>query len=563
MASKSLAKTALLDYCRERAAESGYKGCSFERKDSPKMSANLVLIDGFVLMDAQGHGCCLPTLREVTLAEIMDVDSDEESATDRTSVPETDSDFNFANTGFEPNSEREAAKKKARELAERAHSCGLWRHFTANIRRVLEAALARPGVTTVVFGFDKKQFVDQVKRITHTKRSEERKRARGNQIQRDRDAGLVDTRGIPFTFADIAPAKLMPYPWTEVRGSSEMLSAVIRYICLDICKNIQLPADKKCSVILDGHQLQHDDLQTAICPEAPVVQATIPVVVSHEGVGNAVAMENCVGEFDHTMFYYLTSFLQKPSVGSIFNFAPPTRDAPAVVRFRTNDTDAFLFGLVYQEYMCADDVNVQLVIEFPGKFGKPDTIIDIAPLERFLASELPNLQWPAASVVYALFLKSNDYDAPFLHGVGPRTLLNALMHHAAEIGDLVGGNPAVATSLDLPRYQRIMYPDALQKLVMAVCVHVKHFSRVPKAIKADPCALRLQMRQKLAEYKRVTYREICLAARSGRVQLPDVHELLQKWLRHIYFIAINEDLMLARARSIPYESIEQYGYSVK
>lgn len=555
MASKSQAKAALLEHCKERAQETGYNGEPFERRDNAKLPANMVLIDGFVLMDAQGHGCSLPTLRETTMAEITHDDSQDESGTDRSSMPETDPDLNFAQAGRDPD-----GANRAFDMAESAHQRGQWRHFTANIRRVLEKALERPGVAVVVFGFDKKQFVDKVKSITHMKRGEERKRAREKQQKRDQAVGLADTRGIPFTFEDIAPGKLMPYPWTQVRGSSAMLTDVMRYICLDICKNVQLPEYKSCTLILDGHNLQPEDLKIALCPDAPETSPTVPIVISQEGVGNAVALENRVGEFDHTMFHYISTFLKNPVVGSMFNFCAPTSEIPSVVRLRTNDTDAFLFGLVYQEYMVAEGVNMQLAIEYPGKFGKTDSVINLAPVERLLAGELQCLRWPAASAVYALFLKSNDYDTPFLNGIGHRTLLNALVNHAPEIGDLVDVHEYMARKLQLPDHHRVMLPDAMHRLIMAACVQTKHFARIPKHLKQDAAMRRLKMHQKLAEYKRVTYRELCLATRRANLELPTTRQVLEKWLRHIFFISINEDLMLARTRSISSDRIKTYGY---
>lgn len=457
----------------------------------------------------------------------------------------------------------DASDEKAMDISEKAHKYGRWRHFTQNIIRKIEKALYRPGVTCVVFGFDKKKYVDKVKGVTHKKRANDRVALREKQKARDISMGMVHTRGIPFTFDSIQPNDLLPYPWTEVRGTSAHVGAMIRYISYCICKDIKMPTNKACTLILDGHMLEPGDLKEWFGPDAVEVEYDVPVAINADGIFSATHLRNQVGEFDHTMFHYLTNFIKHPEIAKLYNYAPPAiPDYTSVIRFRTNDTDAFMFGLIYQEELRNFNKKLELIIEFPGIGEKKDQCIYLNNVYDILCTNFLHLKYPMASLSYALYLKINDYDEMFAHGIGHKKIFDAFIHHSTTIGDLIHKpDPENAKRLGLTPGSRVLNPDAVQMLIMYTCIHTKHFSRIVKKYKENPPLLRGDILEKERSYKHVKYEDYkSLFVSNNRIRVPSVDELIEKCLRHQYFICLNEDLMFGRPRTIPFEEIRDYGY---
>ncbi len=315
---------------------------------------------------------------------------------------------------------------------------GTWSQMYTAIKRELDKMFKRPGTRIVVLGFDKKQYVDGVKRITHHKRSTQRANDRTNQILKDTAAGVTPTRGLPFTFESINDHALVPYPWNETLHGKGQCAALIRHF---VCKMLRFynPPSEGQVLIIDGHNLQVSD---GVCSLSQEELDCTPVVI--EGMRNyhvEPLLRNSIGEFDHTAFFYVRKLAIDTDVHATFRIEPEVAQA-ANVHIRTNDTDTLMMGLVFLERLSQLNPAVRdltVVMEIPKKFpAKTDTAVNVRRVLHLLSEEHGSvLQYPGAYFAYGLYLKENDYDMPFMSGIGHTTFMSALVNYPYAIGDLV------------------------------------------------------------------------------------------------------------------------------
>ncbi len=424
MSGKSVCKKLLVAHC-DAIHEAAGTRCRVEYPCAPDTPALVTCCDGMVLLNRVGNVLSQPTpvgeytdrgfpahAAEVVLAEDGDVDAD---------------DFYGA----------EYAAPAARK------PYGTWRQMYNAIAREVTTMFMRPGARIVVLGFDKKKFVDGVKRITHAKRSTSRASSRDKQIAKDEGLGLTPTRGIPFTHADIQENALIPYPWNEALHGRGQAAALIRFVCARFLRWFKSPREDQV-LILDGHELEPADaggIRHHFEPYATILDRT-PVYKIGGECGPAPWFTNAIGEFDHTAFFYARTIATDKLVQERYGLDPDTTPC-ARVHIRTNDTDTIMMGLVFLERLATiapQTAGMQLCMEIPRKMPvKTDMCVD---LQRMLATLTKKhgdvLRFPGSYFAYGLYLKANDYDMPFMSGVGHATFMSALEHYASAIGDLVG-----------------------------------------------------------------------------------------------------------------------------
>ncbi len=315
---------------------------------------------------------------------------------------------------------------------------GTWGQMYFAIKRELDKMFARPGVRVVVLGFDKKQFVDGVKRITHHKRSGQRVKDRAKQIEKDEAAGVTPTRGIPFAFEDICKQALVPYPWNMTLHGKGQCAALVRFFSLELVKHYK-PAGENQHLLIDGHCLTPEDVLP--CPMQTWMLDRHPVRVCFNGWAVEHALNNNIGEFDHTAFFYVREIATNPKIQAMLDIDPEHARA-ANMHIRTNDTDTLMMGLIFLErlsHLHPDLGDLAVIMEIPKKYPvKTDTAVNVRRVLSLLAAEHGAvLQFPGAYFAYGLYLKENDYDMPFMSGIGHATFMSALVNYPDAIGDLV------------------------------------------------------------------------------------------------------------------------------
>lgn len=424
MSGKSVCKKLLVELCDQINGDAGRR----ERVEYPctkEIPALASCCDGMVLLNRIGNVMSRPT----KIGEYTDKGF--------TTLPQsTNAEVDYDNIDFnapvDDGDECGAPKKDS--------TYGTWRHMYNAIARELTAMFNRPTATLVVLGFDKKQFVDGVKRITHAKRSTNRGHTREKQIAKDDAAGVTSTRGIPFTFDEMREHALVPYPWNETLHGAGQAAAIIRFICVRLVRHYKPPRSGQ-FLILDGHSLCVTDMPPGRWSRYEEEIDRIPVYVTAHTAGPAPWFKNDIGEFDHTAFFYVRKIATDPEVHELHNLDPAT--APfARMHIRTNDTDTIVMGLVFLERLACiapETTGMQLVMEIPRKKpAKTDTCIDIQRMLAAITARYEDqLRFPGAYFAYGLYLKENDYDTPFMKGIGHGTFMSALTHYAAAIGDLV------------------------------------------------------------------------------------------------------------------------------
>lgn len=493
--------------------------------------------------------------------------------------------------------------------AEARPAYGTWRQMANAIAREVTAMFKSPATRVVVLGFDKKKFVDGVKRLTHAKRADLREIARAKQIAKDTAAGLTPTRGIPFAYEDIRDDALVPYPWSEVLHGKGQASAVIRYICARLLRFYKPPHPGQ-ALIVDGHELALADATAARLAECPLDRT--PVSIAAGAREAAPWFANDIGEFDHTAFFYVRTLATDAGVQARYGLDAAT--APrARVHIRTVDTDTVMMGLVFLERMAAvapQTAGMQLAMEIPHRAPiKHDMCIDLQRMLATLAGKYgATLRYPGSYFAYGLYLKENDYDVPFMKGIGHTAFMRALTYYPHAIGDLVhpvpdeepprvsrGGadeGPSSGTVIDLtgPYDLRTPSPDAgaaedgpggrkrkrtpdgpeiarrafrvdapgVVRLAAACYYETVHYRTAAQHAERE----RKVQEGKFRELDRglLTHEFIVNVCKKRKNSAITPAELDAKARRHGYYVAITEDLMLGHARSIPFARATEHGY---
>ena len=435
-----------------------------------------------------------------------------------------------------------------------------WGLFYKIVSTEITRCFARPGAKVVVFGFDVSEYVDKVKKITHNKRHTARANAGATKAAGDLEAGNVDIRGIPFTYADIKKDALVPYPWSKVLSIRAQRMGIIRFLCKSLLEKYR-PAEGK-RLILHGHRLDESDHTWSMWEDVPYEYHhniktganDIPIEISSDGARMAYWLENRVGEFDHTAFFFTRSITNNPALRAHYNVNNPA--GPIRVHIRTCDTDTIVAFLVYVERMrmIHDSPLLHLLMEkTPTSGNRSDMCIDISRMVDLFRVHFPeSIKHPAAYIAYGLYLKRNDYDLDFMSGVGIKVFMNALRYNAHLIGDLVVASPE--------RKSLVVDPEAVRKFV-AVCIHENRFYKTKAANEKRREREVLGLLQKSDPIICTTAHMLTLQSAKGRktpVVTTDVIE--KKALRHDYFVALNECHMFGFEREIPFSQIMDYGY---
>jgi hypothetical protein len=425
---KSVYKQLLIDECAAISAARD-KPCSVEYKCTPQLPALVTCCDGMVMLNRIGNVMSQPT----KLGEYSDDGFLAYAATteDDPLPGEDDDDFMMI-------LEAESTPKKTKY--------GTWRHMASAIERELNAAFKRPGARVVVLGFDKKQFVDGVKRVTHAKRKDVRIRTRESQIAKDDAAGLTSTRGIPFKYEDIKDGALVPYPWSETLHGPGQCAAIVRYFTLKLLRFYKPPHDGQV-LIIDGHCLRVGDgaVWQGVLQED--LDTTPFMLFGERDYRLEYMLRNSIGEFDHTAFFYVRHLATNPGVQFVCKLVPEEARG-AKMHIRTNDTDTLIIALGFLERLAQVEPlskDLEIIMEIPrSKFVKTDKCINARRMLELLTLQYGDvLEWPGMYFSYGLSAKENDYTEMFLNGFGHSTFMQALVNYPYAIGDIVGPRTSI------------------------------------------------------------------------------------------------------------------------
>lgn len=431
---KSVYKQLLIDECAA-ISEARSTPCRVEYPCTDQTPAMVTCCDGMVLLNRVGNVMSKPT----KLGEYTD-DGYPMFATPTPTETEDEPDFSTDAEDF-------ALLLAAAPVvgAKPKSKYGTWAHMMSAIERELNTSFKRPSARVVVLGFDKKQFVDGVKRVTHAKRSADRIKAREDQIKKDTDLGQTPTRGIPFTFESIKDNALVPYPWSATLHGPGQCAALIRYITLKLLRFYKPPHQGQV-LIIDGHCLTVAD---AVFPSATQEELdTVPVLLFDK---HQYALEhmlrNHIGEFDHTAFFYVRRLATDPGVQFVCKL-DPLQARSAQMHIRTNDTDTLVIALGFLERLAEREpsaAELEVVMEIPRReHVKVDMCINAKRMLGLLTLQYGDvLKWPGAYFAYGLSAKENDYTEMFMPGIGHATFMGALVNYPYAIGDLVGPRTSV------------------------------------------------------------------------------------------------------------------------
>lgn len=592
MSGKSQCKKLILDLCDAIAAERGEEtGALFNCiRDVP---AAVTCCDGLVLLNRIGavlskttpigkftdSGYEIPADNGMTYAE--------ERALEASSDGHIDPEFLMA----------------AADSTDGKTPYGTWFHMYLAFAREVDGMFKRSGSVVVVLGFDKRAHVDGVKALTHEKRSDLRVKARAAQKKKDTELGMVHTRGIPFTYEDICEDALIPYPFSEMLHGKGHCVAIVRYLCNMFIKRYKPPGDNQ-TLLLDGHHVWIEDLPPRFSSEQHGGH-DIPIRIRADECAFAPELANCVGEFDHTAFFYVHSFATTERL--IYGYHLETRPGMGLsMHIRTNDTDTLILGIVFLErfrelYPNPDGGNLHLVMEIPKKAPvKVDQGIAIHRVLELITKRYDHLKHPGAYFAYGLYMKENDYDVPFMSGVGHEKFMNALIYHSQNIGDLIHTTVPQQQTIDMsdfvmtddedefstldkettnfqsssssssssssdavhssaPVFARKLDERAVEAFI-ASCYHESIAYRT-KAAQAKRKELLAQGEPVETDFIKYTYEYVTKACAKRTKSAVTMVQIEEKVKRHNYFIALCEELIFDRPRSIPYSSALENGYA--
>jgi hypothetical protein len=597
MSGKSVCKKLLVEHCDAIHAAAGTR----MRVEYPCDDAAPPLVrccDGMVLLNRIGNVLSQPTpVGEYT-----------EDGARAYNIEDLDMASAFtSDSALEGFYEEDAVQEERRPY-------GTWRQLTNAIAREVTSMLKSPATRVVVLGFDKKKFVDGVKRLTHAKRRDRRAEDRAKQIAKDEAAGLTPTRGIPFKYEDIVDSALVPYPWKEVLHGHGQASAIIRYITTRLLRFFKPPHPGQ-ALIVDGHELALADATAARLGECMLDRTPISIAAGVREV--APWFENAIGEFDHTAFFYVRRLTTDADVQARYGLNPDT--APrARVHIRTNDTDTIMMGLVFLERLAVtapQTAGMELAMEIPHRAPvKHDMCIDVQRMLTTLTRKHGTaVRYPGSYFAYGLYLKENDYDVPFMKGVGHVAFMRALVHYPHAIGDLVQPPTPLTPTVHCESARKVRLMEDAACSSNAVAIDLTVDSPTPGLYSSDDEQTTGRKRKRSPEedaptsggafqvdpwsvvrlaaacyYEVVHYRTAAQhAAREEKVRTGKFKELDRELLshefitnvckkrkasaitpaeldakarRHGYYVAITEDLMLGHPRSIPFEVAHEHGY---
>jgi hypothetical protein len=588
MSGKSQCKKLILDLCDTIAAERGEEaGAQFNCiKDVP---AAVTCCDGLVLLNRIGavmskttpigkftdSGYEIPVDDGMTYAE--------ERALEAAGDAHIDPEFLMA----------------AADSTDGKTPYGTWFHMYSAFAREVDGMFKRSGSIVVVLGFDKRTHVDGVKALTHEKRFDLRAKARAAQKKKDTEMGMVHTRGIPFTYDDICEDALIPYPFSEMLHGKGHCAAIVRYLCNMFITRYKPPGDHQ-TLLLDGHHVWIKDLPPNFSSDN-LGGHDIPIRIRRDERTFAPELANCVGEFDHTAFFYVHSFATRESL--IYEYRLETRPGMGLsMHIRTNDTDTLILGIVFLErfrelYPNPDGGNLHLVMEIPHKAPvKVDQAIAIHRVLELITKRYEHLKHPGAYFAYGLYMKENDYDEPFMSGVGHEKFMNALIHHSHNIGDLIhtavpqqqvidmsdfvmtdeedemitldkdqddfqssSSSSSAAVASSVPSFARKLDERAVEAFI-ASCYHESIAYRT-KAAQEKRKELLAQGKPKEADSIQYTYEYVTKACAKRTKSAVTMVQIEDKMKRHNYFIAMCEELIFDRPRSIPFTKAPENGYA--
>ena len=617
MSGKSQCKRLLLDLCNGIAEKAGeFSGASFEcTKDIP---AAVTCCDGLVFLNRIGAVMSQPT----PVGKYGD--DGYEIAEDCGSYQAVrEEDELFAGVDIEL-----LVAMAANDDSKKPY--GTWNHMYSGFAREVDGMFARADSKVVVLGFDKRIHVDGVKYLTHEKRVDLRQKAREKQIEKDLAAGMTPTRGIPFTYESIRGDALVPYPFSMMLHGPGHCAAIVRYICKMLINRYRPPREDQ-TLILDGHHILEEDMPHMFAA-AESCGADVPISIRRHETGFAPWLANCVGEFDHTAFYYVHELATSEALINRYNLQMPSGMGLSA-HIRTNDTDTLILGIVFLErfrelYPDALGKPLGIVMEIPHKAPvKVDCGISINRMLELITRKYNNLQYPGAYFAYGLYMKENDYDAPFMSGVGHEKFMNALVRHSNRIGDLIEcarDNREISVDMDEfdisdlddnvddeavspckkrarmedrtittlnvtgsdceddmgPTGSSIMEyhagsssaPDtlsaafarkvsdkAVEKFV-AACFHEATAFRTKKAQLEREKLIANGKEEQLDEVA-YTYEFVQKACRKRKKSGVTQMQVEEKIKRHNYFIALCEELMFDRPRSLSFEDADEHGYA--
>lgn len=424
MSGKSACKKLLLEECATICAEQN-RQCRVEYPCTDTTPSMITCCDGMVMLNRIGNVLSQPT-------KVGEYTDDGFPAYTTTTVPGEEIELDV---GCAP--EDLDAYFAAELTPDKKKAFGTWRQLYTAVTRELGGMFARPGMRVVVLGFDKKQYVDGIKRITHHKRAGNRESQRAAQIAKDEAAGLTPTRGIPFSYESINDHALIPYPWNVTLHGQGQAAALIRYVSVNLRKFYKPPREDQL-LIIDGHSMRPEDV--TFDGEAELLLRT-PLVIYPKTIWFDPNLANDIGEFDHTAFFYVRMFAMDKRTHSTYELDPENA-CSAQMHIRTNDTDTIIMGLVFLERLAQLDprtAGLQVIMEIPRKMPvKTDMCINVRRMLTLLTEKYGStLKFPGAYFAYGLYLKENDYDTQFMKGIGHATFMSALVNYSKAIGDLV------------------------------------------------------------------------------------------------------------------------------
>jgi len=568
---KSDARNLLASFCDDIATDNGLGDARVQYDCTDKHAAHITCIDAMVVMNRIGgalsqtskegeyddRGLPMPLATEELRAfipyddlPVYDASSSEDTIV---SVDDMDCTDTYTDTWF-----------NVTEIPDldNAPRGGTWNLFYKIISDEIRRSFRREHCKVVVFGFDVKEYVDRVKKITHNKRIAARATAQKGRKEKDELNGDVATRGIPFKFDDIVGHALLPYPWSKALhgGGGRQCSDIIRFLSTSLMKRFR-PEPGQC-LIIHGHRLHPDDHDASFWEDVPAeYQAEvhtgandIPVEISSTGIRMAYWFKNKHGEFDHTAFYFTNRLTNHADIRNYYGIENPV--GALRVHIRTSDTDTLIGYLAYVERMRKnpDAHPIALIMEKPRTPNmKKDMCIDISRMVQLISLYFHGvLTYPCAYIAYGLYLKQNDYDVDFMPGVGIRTFMFTLRYNASLIKDLlteVQGRKCMGVDR-----------EAVQRFV-AACIYENRFAKTLKLQEERREKEKNGLLDAPDPFKcTVDAMRKCQSGRGRKTPEVTVKVIEGKAKRHDYFVALTECLMFDIERQITFKDAAEYGY---
>lgn len=529
-----------------------------------KLSADVVLIDGFIFLYSKGNDLCTLRIRKWHPNHTKAAPQANPDGTIPFHLLQQMFDSHgSSNIGVHP---AECKNKKTTHRTEE----GKWRDLGVAFEKILRKAFMISGAKCVTLLFDKREHISKAKSIAQCRRAAARKKERERQKEKDQKDGIEPTQGIPFTFDSISPDQNLPYPWSEVAGNKDLLAIVVQYILVYhiIPKIDSILKNRDQLLVVDGH-----NLKSIARPEIPrLLSNDIPLLFRNREIIPWDAMRNSVGESDHTVFHYIHHFMSSPHTNEIYRS----------YRIMSNDTDLLLLSICmlerrdlaveWSEHRSTDKEGKKLapfdiVLQIPNsKTEKKPYLFYFIHVNRLIEyirktnPKFAKIERPVQNLAFSMYLKSHDYDdsrdysVKFLNRIGHKKIWQTMTNYATEIGSLIHWDAQ-------GRFHQIK-GEAIRKLVCAT--YFVHYDTI-KSEKARlyPFGTSLASITFDALTQQVANKNLG-KSEEYRLQIPPNVDILKKAMRLNFLIALFDDAIHGCAgteeRSISENDLIYCGY---